>query len=605
MAEDGTVKRFWGRDAGKDLVAFALSVGGQWVAHFGGRFDLLLLLEHLPPADEVILSGTTVLSAVYKTGIPKRLTFRDSFPWFLASLAKIGDAVGLEKLDVDRQRINDLSKQEVLDYCERDCQILMRGILAARDFLAAHGARPKWTAGSSAVELLRVLEPPTFHRLKAHQNQVDDVRGALSAVRGGRVECWARGEVEGVYSYDFKSSYPARYMREPIGIGLVKLEPGELAEAGAWRCWWRWPWRDRIPPVVDHRWQTGAGWCEAWLINEEIAALEAEGIEVTRHEGWGAETSIDFGQRFGRTLYEAKEGDGMTKFCAKVWLNSLHGKSGENPVKESWSSGEKPSDYYGNAPRLVGDYWRYSKLACDADGFCPPHVQPVAAAQILGRARVALWQVFKAIQEHGGRVLYCDTDSVHTTLPPDTMRSIYPNMGSDIGQLEIEAGPCRGIYLGPKMYLLIDDAGEIVKGACKGVPWKTLGDGVRTVPPSGIPLYRQARDKERGEDLRERFFLEALGGGAQVLTEGITSFLGGVRRKEWGAERKPRLIKPTSAGKRFSPGGAWAYETAAEAASSERGAMLAAIDPDPMTTNPYDVREMTHYDDGEPIFDWD
>ena len=82
-------------------------------------------------------------------------------------------------------------------------------------------------------------------------------------VRGARVETWALGRVPTVYCYDFKSAYPSAYMSKPIGIGARHLAHGDDdgAPGSVWRCRWFWPWRDKIPPVLDQRTGAGAGWC--------------------------------------------------------------------------------------------------------------------------------------------------------------------------------------------------------------------------------------------------------------------------------------------------------------------------------------------------------
>lgn len=575
VGDGGARWAHYGDECYSALVSEMQRRGGQWVAHAGGRFDLLLLLPFFDrKPDEVIVTGTTILAARWRKSSGGRpLTVRDSFPWFLSSLAKIGDAIGHPKKDVDRGAIKNLTRREVLEYCLDDCDILYEACEIARDYLESQNARAAWTAGGSAVSLLRAIEPDTWRAAEHLSSPINSIIDATGYIRGGRVECWARGRRAPVYSYDLKSSYPSQYAFRPVGFGLREAQKSdENAPHGVWLCRWYWPYRDRIPPAVDQGTQAGVGHCEAPLIDDEIAAFESQGIRVEKLSGWVPLKMINAGARFVREMYAQKESrNGKMRFCAKVFLNSLHGKFGENPIKDAWRTGGKPEDWYREPPTLRGDFWSFKTLSETPDGMGLPHMQPIAAAQILGRARVVLWVMFHAIQKAGGRVYYCDTDSVHTDLPPEKMQKIIRGrpgvkggLGSDLGQWELESGPCEGIYVGPKSYILRNlETGEIEKAACKGVPWHSLEKGIVRDDVSP-PLYRQARDDENGADIRWSFFETASNGAAVAQMGGITTFVSGVDKGEWKKRVKTRTIRPTTRGRAIAPNGDWRYLTPSE-----------------------------------------
>ncbi len=582
VSDQGDVEVFQGAHPTviEQVADFQSRVKGTHVAHAAGIYDTLLVTQaREDPWDDVVMSGSAVLTA--KAG---SLRVRDSFRWWLASLRKVGQY--LEQLDdereargearrgakgewlkkeVDRRRIHQLTPQETRDYCVSDTRIVVEGTAAAQAFLEAKGARRAWTAGSSALALLEALEPAAVALLRVMALDFDDAVGAAECVRGARVETWALGRVPVVYSYDFKSAYPSAYMSKPIGVGAVHLAHGDDdGHAGAvWRVRWYWPWRDRIPPVLDQRTGAGAGWCEAWVIPEELELLEAF-VGVQRIEGWAPKTMAPIGQRFGRELFAEKE---RGSFFAKVFLNSLHGKFSESPVKEAWKSGEKPTDYYGPPPTLVGDYWRFLTQSVDKRGRTPPHLQPLAAAHILGRTRVKLWKAIDALTRAGWEVYYCDTDSVHTNCPPGRMPF---QTGTGLGWLAFEGGPYEGWYVGPKAYALCDGSGRAVKGACKGVPWGGLKDGIREGSTLFGHTYREARGDEKGEDLRVELFREALAdvGGAKVRKEGIATWAQGLRlRGGWQRYSVTRTIAPHERGKVFADSDApnvWAYQSPSE-----------------------------------------
>lgn len=557
VSEKGDVERFFGDDSVARVVDHMKKTRGVYGAHFGGGFDIPLALNvHL--FRKIILTGSNILCAEDKHS----LTLRDTYPWFLNSLAKIGKALGFEKDEsVDRTNLLAHTEKEILDYCQRDCEVLMQGVQGALAFLGGYGARAAWTAGASAMSLLRALEPGTWHAMQDNKIPVETVRSALDAgvVQGGRVEGPARGYVPRVFAYDIKSSYPSQYATRDLPLGMRPATRKD--RVGVWRCRWVWHDRWRVPPALDQATHAGVGPCEGWLIDDEIAALEECGVPVNRFEGWAPNTMVAMGQEFVRVLYAEKE---RGSFFAKVWINSAHGKWSEHPLKDCYTK-YRPSEYFepeGMKPE--GPYWHWAEIKCDDKGFAAPHCQPLASALTLGRARVKLWRIIDALQRAGWEVYYWDTDSIFTNCPPERMP--VP-LGKELGMLAYEAGPCEGYFLGPKAYLLINEFGEITKQALKGVPLKSYNnavedDGVIREAKRARPATpgRPARDAEVGTDLRLEVFRRALTDkGARCMKDGVTSFLTGLhgvkgadgKRREvhWGRHPLERVITVCGRGK--------------------------------------------------------
>lgn len=542
MSSRGDEIRLYGPDCVQKLCKTMREIKGTWLAHGSGIFDTLIALRYLR-ASTIIQTGSSILCA--NVG---HLKLRDSFPWWLASLAKVGDAVELPKLDVDRGRIEELTRAECLTYCMRDCEILMRGARACLDFLKARGAGRRWTAGGSAMALLAALEPSSAALMRRFRPEAEDCQSALRSIRGGRVECWARGHVPRVFSYDFRSSYPARYASSSVGLGLRRARGRE--PYGVFRCRWNWPYRTRIPPALDHMTAGGFGWCEGELADCEIAAFEEAGAEVRVGEGWAPLAMVPVGHELVRELFAAKEGGGTDAFFSKVFLNSASGKLSENPYKVQWSS-RRPRKWVGPEPERLGDYWRSYSLQIDRQGRAPWNCHPIASAQILARARVALWRVFRHIEAVGGEVYYCDTDSIHTDLPPERMIGI----GDGLGELALEAGPCEGVYLGPKSYLLHNN-GEPVKAALKGFPFKALSSAI--YENGGYSTDKGAD----GFDLRYEVFETALKRPVTVRRESLATFIEGIGT-DWPKIATERTLRPTGRGKRLGAHG-WAYQSPGE-----------------------------------------
>lgn len=99
-SEHGDVERFIGDDCLERAAAHMQKARGVYAAHYGGGYDVPLLLNHWRPK-KIVLSGSNILIAEEAWD----LKLRDTFPWWLCGLKKIGEACGLEKLDVDRKSV--------------------------------------------------------------------------------------------------------------------------------------------------------------------------------------------------------------------------------------------------------------------------------------------------------------------------------------------------------------------------------------------------------------------------------------------------------------------------------------------------------------------
>lgn len=579
VSSSGDEHVFRGPRCLEDVSDFMDKHKGTYLAHYGGGYDVPLLLNVRGFA-EIILSGTNILNA--REG---KLSLRDTFPAWLASLAKVGEAVGLSKMQVDRGDVGGMQESDLVAYCLRDVHVLRRGYEEHRRFLEDHGAPMSWTAGSAAVQLVRALEPGAYKSLVANRCAVEDVIAFLDdgGGRGGRTECWGRGVVDGVTSLDFKSSYPARYARDAVPIGLQEWMRGMPRRDGVFLCRWTWPHRDRVAPALDFSTACGYGDCESWLTEGEIRLFEARGVDVEIVRGWVGRDVVECGQVFADVMFKAKEGTGPARFFSKVFLNSWHGKALEHPIKEHFTRWRPPEDGYhkGFGIDVVGDergrpdasWFRYFSIECGDDQRCEWYQQPIMGETILGRARVALFdEAFAALEAAGIPVLYCDTDSCHAQASESEVRQVLGDrIGTGIGQLAIEATGCRGYYLGPKAYLLVDGQGQVVKQALKGIPLRSYARG--TIDADG--LVREARKGEHARDVRLYVFERALSRGKTAcLKDGVSTFLRGAHgyeaadgtrtKSRWGRAPQVREVRCSGRGKAFVTSAedqarAWSY----------------------------------------------
>ena len=141
-----------------------------------------------------------------------------------------------------------------------------------------------------------------------------------------------------------------------------------------------------------------------------------------------------------------KNGKGSVRATAKLFLNSLYGKFGMNPIKE-----EKIIDYQENT---------FSTISTDNDGnkldYLDKGVFIAMASFITSYAREVL---LTSIEKVYDRFLYCDTDSIHITGYDIPNIKIHDK---NLGAWKLEGKFTKAKYIGAKRYAeFIDNKWDI------------------------------------------------------------------------------------------------------------------------------------------------
>ena len=181
-------------------------------------------------------------------------------------------------------------------------------------------------------------------------------------------------------------------------------------------------------------------------------------------------------QLYQERLKFREEGNVVGAFMNKILLNSLYGKFGQSPEFTNLFLIPGRVDYdeiplgqelhaYDN-----GDYavtmLKYTDVKFD-------HYMMVSiASYITSYARVDLHRAIQGAHDKGGRITYCDTDSIHGIIPEGSV-----TIGSELGEWKPEYHKItKAQYFLPKLYWVesIDESGKL-KSTCKakGFP-KTL-----------------------------------------------------------------------------------------------------------------------------------
>jgi hypothetical protein len=156
------------------------------------EYDLSCLFDNIYYLDPRACFNGKFISCT--NGVAK---FGDSFNIMPTSVKKLGDLLGLPKLDLGdnlRSHISRLDKD--ITYCMRDCEIVYRSL----EKIFAD-IEPSYTIGSLSLKLFR-------KEFLKHAIKVDPISDKFfNALYGGRNEAFRIGDVR-AHVYDLNSAYP-------------------------------------------------------------------------------------------------------------------------------------------------------------------------------------------------------------------------------------------------------------------------------------------------------------------------------------------------------------------------------------------------------------
>lgn len=272
-----------------------------------------------------------------------RFNVIDTLNYFKVSLSKLGESVGLDKLEIDITKAN---YEQALPYCERDVEILDRAIYSLIDFVRANRlGKLGSTVASLAFSAFR-------HRFMTHSIMLHDRERVLKLEKesyyGGMVNCLYVGKVkrQTVYKLDVNSLYPTVMLRDypiKLELGLERVTPkfvlSEMRQKAVIASCLIDTTTEIFPlrrdkelifpvglyhttlagPELEHAIKCGACKKISYVAIYEKAPIFKEYVEFF----WNI-----------RKEYKKKGDDANNTFC-KLMLNSLYGKFGQGAYK--WS----------------------------------------------------------------------------------------------------------------------------------------------------------------------------------------------------------------------------------------------------------------------------
>jgi hypothetical protein len=525
-------------------------------AHFGGGFDFIFFLEELLPEWELVSGlagggfGLWCLELRGPNG--EWLRLRDSFRLMPYALDAIGKSFGFTKWNgLDRSCMglewDNGEHHAIVDYCIRDCGVLLVSLLSYRGVWRALGVDCRTTTSATAATQIRLVVPNDAWGWNHERD-----RAVESCYHGGRTERFAASLGPG-RSFDIASSYPAAMLRA-LPTRLVRSQLGKASkrsgEKAIYQAVVKVPSDVAIPPLpylssegaLKGKLLFPTGEFRGLFCDEELDCATLVGsARVVKIEKTWIYDSAEFMADFVAHWYDrkSKTDSDAVRFISKIVLNSCYGKLVEHPERETVTSSESritrmtekmlSAELAGDRDAVVvrkcqdiltkSGTVTLAFMASTKDG---PLRHIAAGTYVTARGRVRLYHgILEALKT--GTVAYCDTDSVYTDGTLHTSPGVLGEFNCDSEFISAE-------FLRPKLY-----AAESLKTSpqCPGSLYRHL-----TVKAKGMRLPKeQVQLREAWNDIRE---------GRPVVTEVVRRLKGQVKHKDlrFTRETLSRHINP-------------------------------------------------------------
>lgn len=415
------------------------------------------------------LAGARLIRAVYHFGGNKCLTLEDTLNLIPSTtLGDIGAAMGYEKFKtpdkwLSGEPVTEIDSEDV-EYCFRDCDIVMKILDVYEELIRPFGIKIKVTVGSNAKAVWKSIY------LKDKPQFVDEIKDERfrESYYGGRTETFIRKHIKkSLFHYDVNSMYPAvmldnlfpdpdklkyssdihKALREHEGCAkLTVVAPNNLKYPVL-------PYRTNklIFPIGEF---TGT-----WNFPEIRLALD-KGYKIIKTDWVLSSKPIqspfnEYVKYFmdKKIFYKLAKKPALVTLV-KYMLNSLYGKFAQrNDISDRYTH-EKPE--VGVPYKKIGDN-TYKLRSVDKERSNETVV--CWSSYITSYSRVLLYTY---IPNSG--LYYCDTDSVFRDTP------IVPELVSrtEFGLMDLEDTVTESYFVAPKRYCFINTEGNTIK-RLKGV----------------------------------------------------------------------------------------------------------------------------------------
>ncbi len=482
----------WIRNYAEEIPTNKKIIQIEVYAHNGGKFDTHFLFQYVldnPQCGFSIPSVFTkqgrLMSFTSFVGRYKKIIFRDSFTLFASSLDGLSEDFDIEhkkltgsvdmKLFSQQHIYKEELKRDIIKYCNYDVMSLYEVLEKFHEILIQEfdiEFRDKTTISSISklIFLSRYYDPKKFP-LYTLSDTIDKI--VRKDFYGGRTDIGEQIGVipleegkDGFYYLDYCSHHPTQMSKKPLPYGLPIIKIGdrdcrrmmEEGYLGFIDCMVRSKQIIKIPlhgykhevnGVKKLIFPNFKNWTSINIFSEEIKiGINEDLYEYKMEKGVFFKGGMYFKKCIDDIFKLKKDASDSParKSTFKVLLNSQFGWPGINR-------------YTSTCKVVTNDHMLRKTLACgllsnvcefperkckliEYDSYMSKIESNVAiSASIASYSRIALWQLMMEVDNHGGKVYYCDTDSIICDLPLEDMdffKEKYFSHPNEMGDLANE-----------------------------------------------------------------------------------------------------------------------------------------------------------------------
>lgn len=579
---------FLGKECIERALAYVLSPKylGYWIyAHNGGNFDFTFFLRTLIASKlkqryktEITPIGSCMFRLdvfeIDDDGEKKRSSDKKKLKWTFIDSARLmpiklddlGDTFGIGrkvKLNMSYDELAQKNNEPLMrDYLRQDCVLLHKAVEKIQGTINKLGGQVGPTLPSTSLDLFRrrflrdyIHTNRHFLGCEDHGVNPQDSKCAgcghefiRKAYYGGRAEIFrmrflpSKGH-EVAYLYDVNSMYPACMLESmPVGPGVVEqgkhvnekfVYTNAKLKTGIVDCTVHIPHDCYLPPLPikakGGKLKFPVGTFRGTWDTAELTLLKQVGGRILQvhSSAWFDEATIFTG--FVRAIYKYRDksmpnwNKGMD-WIAKILLNAAYGKFAMREERSRFVI--HPDDVEGKTPiDFNSDIWSEDVKVT------PSYIVPQLAVHITALARRQLWTILNDVVKNGGRIYYCDTDSV-------VCSGVKLDTGKQLGALKLENTITRAEFVLPKLYLIETEEESKRKRSEPHIKVRAKGMG------PGIRLGEAGDDSYDGQ-LSEREFLNLVKNGAPIQRHRLTKFREGLKDFVKSKTTFPRIIAST------------------------------------------------------------
>lgn len=447
------IKRFFTKSNSEARAFIRAQPRSIFIAH-NLEYDLVNLYRDIGFSEIEEMSYTSRLVSAKIKGRGHR--FIDSFNFFPGSLSKLGEVIGLEKLDF---------APDSQEYAERDPEIVCKFMNAFRDkLLKDFDVDLCNTIGSLAMKIF--LERYLKDEFKPFNEQI-----ALDAFYGGRCEVFFKGKVEeDIVESDINSEYPTVMRYEFPDTNSVRKVKNINYRFGVAECTVESP-EDLFLPVLplkmDGKLCFPLGKFRGTWTFPELQKAKELGYKILKvHNAYGTDNGCYPFKNYMEDMYQKRleASNDSDKNLYKLLMTNLYGRliqhNSRCVLTHGMMDAQQEEETGAILKSVYGNIYIYEVPLLEP----PPSANYLWGAYVTSYGRLLLYKQLEiAHNTKGCTLLYCDTDSVIT-------KGKKPKLDYDqkrLGALKSEEWE-KGNFVMPKGYFLMRKNKN--KVTCKGIP---------------------------------------------------------------------------------------------------------------------------------------